>query len=132
MASLGAFRTAVIDQLQTDLGIEFKPGMLIGPIESRDLGSVYAPRVVEVSGRVQEEEITLVVRVFKQFQQQIDPESPYDPSPLEDLVDQLQASVKANQTNAGVWYQRLVAADVDVTVQGVEATIVGRALNAGL
>ena len=131
--SLGAFRSALLSQLSEDLGIEFKSGLLVGPIEGRDLGSVYTDRIAEVSGRIQEDELLAVVRVFKAFEQQLDPQQPYDPAPLENLIDQLQASVKAHQTGiSGVWFQRLTMATVDPVVQGVEATILGRALNAGL
>lgn len=132
MGSLTDFRLALQQQLADDLSIMFVPGRLVGPIEGRDLGSVYAERISEVSGHVLEQDVLAIVRVFRALREPTDPQVPYDPAPLEELVDMLQASIKAHQTGLGVWYQRLISADVDPELQGVEAVIVGRTANAGV
>lgn len=129
---LTGFREALQAQLADALGIPFKPGMLEGPIENMPaLGCCWISRVNEVSGRVADEQIEARVRVYKRYEQQIDAETPIDPSPLEAYVEALQASVQAAQTGLGPWYQRLTAAQIDPATQGVEVTIVAWARNAG-
>lgn len=133
MATLTEIRSGVMAQVASDLAIEFVPGMLVGPIERRTLGSCFAHRVTEVAHRVLEEDVLLVVRVFLRFEQVIDPETPWDPAPAEAIMDALQASVAAHQTGNGtLWQLRMVSGEIDPPVQGLEAHLVGRTLNAGL
>ncbi len=72
------------------------------------------------------------VRVFRAYEQQIDPEHPVDPKPLEDYVSRIQESVQAHQTGLGAWYMRMISAQIDPITQGVECAIVGWANNPGV
>jgi hypothetical protein len=130
MSGLTDFRVALQQQLSDALEIDFVAGRLEGPIESRDLGSCYVQRVSEVSGNIQEQDMIAIVRVYKKFNPPQDPEHPYDPAPLELVLDQLQASVKAHQTGLpSSWFQRLVSGEIDPADQGVEVAIIGRGSN---
>jgi hypothetical protein len=133
MADLTALRKTIQAQLANDLGISFVAGKLPGPVEGGDLGCCYLEQVAEMAGRVEEAEFMLVVRVFKAYQQVVDKENPYDPTPLEQLAGQLQASVKAHQTGiAPAWFQRVVRIQIDPDVQGVEAQILALGANAAI
>lgn len=123
--SLTTFRKAVQDELAADLGITFVPGLLEGPIENRDLGCVYAAGKSEVSDHVDDELIELRVRVFKRYQQQVDPELPLDPSALEALVESVQNALDDKQTTLGPWFLRVTRAEIDLEAQGIEVTVVG-------
>jgi hypothetical protein len=124
--SLTTFRQNLQTALATDLAIAFVPGRLEGPVETRDLGCVYAAAKAAVGGHVDDEQIELRVRVFKQYERYgADPEVPWDPAPLEALEELLQTSVKTHATSLGPWFARWTATTFDIPRQGFEATVIG-------
>lgn len=131
MSFLSDHRTLLAAALEKDLGIPIVPGLLEGH-QSYDRGSLHVGRVQEVPGRVNEQQILSALRVFKQFEPLIQSETPYDPSPLEELVDAIQASIHANETNFGPWFLRVISFTLDLPSQGVEAEILAYSSNFGV
>jgi hypothetical protein len=127
------FRSALQEQFARDLEITVVPGYLEGPVQLSDLGSCYVQRLYEMPQRVMEEEILVQLRVFKQFQPLSDPAVPYDVTPLEEIAAAIQRSIVAHQTGLpGTWFQRVTAIEIDAAKQGVYATVLATANNAGL
>jgi hypothetical protein len=133
--TLSQFRQNVQDTLAAGLGVTMVPGLLDGPNQFGEWrGSVYVQRVQEDPSRVAEEQLYLIVRVFAPFSSEgvISPNNPYDPTPLEDMVDKLQQVVAANQTGLGAWYQRITAVEIDPVNQGLQATVFAYTDNQGV
>jgi hypothetical protein len=98
------FRENVRAYLQDELGIPFVAGMLVGG-ESRPrtaIGCVWVAEKARVEPAT-DENITLLVRVFPPFSQTRNQETPFDPTPLEDLADAVQLALAAVQTTMGPW-----------------------------
>lgn len=133
--SLTSFRQTLITQFTTDVGIPFiagKPDPKFYASPDRSIGFVWPVSINEVTGRVDEEELRLMVLVFIRFTSDPSPENPTDPTPLEALMDLLKTSVKNHQTGEGPWFQRVSGVVYDMDRQAFEATVYARELNASL
>lgn len=123
--SLPAFRQGVQDQLAAGLGITVDAGQpLFDRSEDRDIGYVWVDRIAEDPTDVQIEVITLGVQVFKQWKIQQGLARPVDD--FENLVEQIQTSLKGVQTSLGPWMFRLVELVPDYENMNVSATIEAR------
>src|SRR5579872_1093565 len=114
MPELTDYRNALANVIAEGLSVPVVPGMLEGPQTDRDVGSLYCRLVAEVPTRVGEETIISVLRLFKQYDQQVDKSTSFDPTPLETWLDQLQAVIAANNTGLGPWFQRIVSFTIDI------------------
>lgn len=123
--TLSQFRQNVQDELQTDLGIPFVGGKIEGPVGNSDLGCCWAAGKREVPEHVDDEQLELRVRVFVRYEQPIDPEVPIDTSPLEQLADRIQLSLKDKQTSLGVWFLRVTDVEIDPDRQALEVGVYG-------
>jgi hypothetical protein len=138
-ATLTTFRAAVASALATALAqppasltLSFMPGKLEGPSEREPLACLWPVGVEERSGEIDVQDETLMGRVYLQYQTPT-PDLPVDPTPLENLVDQIQGAFKGTaQASFGPWYARVTQLRVDVDVQGVEFTVAGFAANLGV
>ena len=133
MSSLRQLREALQTELQNDLNIPFVAGKIDGPIENRDLGCAWGAGVEEVAGQVNDQTMLVNVRVFKRWNQQIDPEVPnHDPGPLEDLGEAIQAAIEDKQATlapSAVWFCRVTGFDIDIDTNSVEARVLGYRAN---
>src|SRR5215204_3921738 len=131
--SLTTFREAVQTELQTDLGITFVGGTITGPVDDRDIGCVWIASMQPMEDAVVQA-IDLRVRVFKLWRQP-DSYPSLDPSALETLAEQVQASlvdIRASATirATGVWFLQSVASvEIDPETYGVEAQIIAARQN---
>lgn len=129
--SLRSFREAVAAELGADLGINILPGRLEEPSTRRDVGSCWTVGVTENPRNVQEELLTLGLRIFKRAPLSRDrtPDELYDPGELEDLVEAIQLALRDRQTTLaqehGIWFFRLTAAELDPQLRKVEAELAG-------
>lgn len=138
-ATLTSFRGAVAEALAAallappvSLRLTFQPGKLEGRAEREPLACLWPVSVEERNGEIDVEDETLSGRVFLHYQTP-EPGQPVDPTPLEDLVDQIQGAFRGTaQAGFGPWYARVTALRVDVDVQGVEFTVVGFGPNLGV
>lgn len=121
MSTVGAFRQAVQDHLEDDLGITVVAGTREGRSEDRDIGYVWVARVAEAGGSVQDETITLGVRIFKQWKQQQGTHRPV--TALEDLIETLQTSLAPVRTTLGPWFFRLTDIEPNYEDSYVTGTI---------
>jgi hypothetical protein len=133
VSNLGDFGDAIISAFKTALGVDIVPGLLVGPIEDREMGSVLVHRVRESPGRVNEQQVIVTLRLFKRYQMVTDPTKPYDPKPLYNWVEELETIIYANQTGlaVGVWFQRITDFEVDPMQQGIEANLLAFRENPG-
>jgi hypothetical protein len=130
---LTVLRQKLQQQFANDLKIMFVGGRLTGGVQSQPLGCCWVQAVGELAGRVDEEAIQVGVRVFLQHEQQLDPEVPVDPAPLEDTAAALQQSVRGYQTGIpGIWLQRIVQVTLDPESRMVEAVVLAMTGNAGV
>jgi hypothetical protein len=122
--TLTSFRLALQAYLKTTFSFEFESGQLEGPIEDRTVGCCWTVSVSEWPEDVQLEQITVGVRIFKQWQQQQGLPNP-SISDLEDLAETLQEALKPVQTTLGsAWQFRLTQVELDLETNGIEGTIV--------
>lgn len=131
MAALTDFREALRLELQTDLGIDLVPGMLVLDATKRPrraLGSVWVARK-DAADPISDETLEAHVRVYLAFQQSRSQEEPYDPTPLEQLVENIQLSVRDKLTALGPWFLHFSSAELDLEDQGVEVVFLARQLN---
>jgi hypothetical protein len=127
--TLTGFREAVQAELQVDIGIDFVPGVLVGPVEGRPLGCVWCAGKKEADDNVGDEIIEVHVRAFQAVVLPQDPTVPVDPGPLEELADQIVAALKDKQTAFGPWFTRITELELDMETQGLEITLIGRQEN---
>ena len=132
MSRLKTFRLQLQTQFEEAFGFKFVPGRLDGPITDRNLGCVWISQGGELAGDVNTAQLAATVRVFRKFPGQIEPTKPLDPSPLEEYVELLQATIKDHSTGLGPWFQRLVTWEIDPVTQGVEAVIIALEQNYGI
>lgn len=132
MATLTSFREALRLELQTDLGVELVPGMLVFQGAERrprhDLGSVWISRK-EAANPLADETIEAHVRIYKAYTQTRSIEQPYDPTPLEALVEAVQVSVKDKLAALGPWFIHFRSAEIDLDDQAIEVVFEARQLN---
>lgn len=129
------FRETVQAMFARELGITFVPGVMVGPNQSGDWrGSCALVRVQEDPGRVAEQQIFLRIRVFAPFDSSgtLSPNTPSDPSAIEDMADKVLQAIARNQTGLGAWYQRVTSIDIDPDTQGLEAQLMAYSDNPGV
>lgn len=132
MTTISEFRQNVQKVFEEGLKVQFVPGRLEGPNQFGEwLGSCYLERVQEDPARVDEQQIFITLRLFAPYVQQRSPNEPYDPTPLEEMAEKILATIAANQTNLGAWYQRVRSIDFDPVSQGVQAQVFAFSGNPG-
>lgn len=136
--SLTTFRQTLVTQFGAAAGLTAvtftsgKPDPAFRVSPDRALGFVYPMSTNEVGGRVNEEELRLAVDVYQRFTADPTIESPTDPTTLEGYRDSLMASVKANETGQGPWFQRLSSCTFDMDRLMITAIVYGREANQSL
>jgi len=124
MGQLTDFRVALQNSLSTAMGIEFRSGMIEGPVEDRTVGCVWTAGVREWDQDVNLEQVFVMVRIFKQWRQQ-QGFANTQVSELETLVESLQDTLKPLQAQfQGMWQFRLQEIEIDLETSGLEATLV--------
>lgn len=130
--TISEFRENVQRVLAEGLGIRFVAGLLEGPNQSLEwLGSVYVRRIQEDPGRVAEQQIYLLIRIFRPFNGEgvLSPIEPYDTVELEEMAEKLMAVCAANQTGLGPWFQRMQSMEFDPATQGIQAQMMAYTAN---
>jgi hypothetical protein len=123
----------VQDELERDLGITFYGGTINGPIDDRDVGCVWIASLAPMEDAVVQA-VEVRIRVFKRWRQP-DSYPSLDPSELEDLAEQVQASLVDIRTseavrNSGAWFlQTIASVEIDPDTYGIEATMVAARAN---
>ena len=126
--SVATFREAVRAELETDLQIPFKSGLITflegtGSVRG-DVGCVWVAGYRENGDSVQEQIIDLRVRVYRKFIQVRDPLNAIDPTALEDTAELVESALRDKQAaQFGVWFFRPVSTEIDLATQGVEVTV---------
>ncbi len=136
--SLTTFRQTLVTQFGAAAGLTAvaftsgKPDPAFRVSPDRALGFIYPMSTNEVGNRVNEEELRLIVEVYQRFT--VDPtlESPTDPTVLEGYRDSLMASVKANETGQGPWFQRISSCVFDMDRLMITAVVYAREANPSL
>lgn len=119
--SLTTIRVGIQTELQRELGIRFVAGMLVGPIDTGNLGCVWTPGVRE-RANVQEQDVILKSRVYLQWKPT--DETLRDPAALENLAETFLTALRDEQVNQyGVWMYRVAEIEIDLETNGIEATI---------
>jgi hypothetical protein len=129
VATLTEFREELRLALQTALNVELLPGKLEGR-QHRDLGSVWLESV-EAADPILDEVIEAHIRIYLAYDESVtrNPEVPFDPTPLEELVELIQTEVAGVRTTLGPWFVQFVRAEIDPDDQGVEVALAARQLN---
>lgn len=130
MVALKTFRQSVQDELDDAFPFPFIAGPWEGPSPDRDFGCVWS-RGKREADPVTDEEVFLGVRVFKQWKQVEESNDVPNADELEDFADLVQTTMAQVLTTMGVWFLRVTELEILWEQSGVEATIVGRQLNAG-
>lgn len=130
--SMTSFREAVAAMLSAELGIDFVPGRIEGPVEGKDLGCTFPLRVSEEQGFIQQQNLFVGVRVFKAARTRQSPSKAFDPAPLEELAEQIQLALAKHQTGYGAWFQRVTEIEFDSELRMVEAAVLGVQQNPAL
>jgi hypothetical protein len=136
-ATITAFRenvAAVVQQKLRDSGLvedgfQVVPGKLEGTQTDYDRGSVWLGEVATEEDNRDLETIAVRVRVFKRFTGSRGADlTPFDPTPLEAIMETLQTAFNGVQAAQGVWYLEFVSADLNELLddQGVEVVFRGR------
>jgi hypothetical protein len=122
MATLTDFRNQLIAELETDMGIDVNAGMLSEAREDRDIGCCWIASVTSPVNTL-EQVLDVRVRLFPRWKPE-EGVTAYDPAPLEDYAERLQASLKNIQTTAvGMWFFRVDSVTIDIETWGVEAVL---------
>jgi len=119
--TLSAFRQAVQNELETDLGLTMVAGTREGRSEDRDIGYVWVDAVREDPTDVNVEVISLTVRVFKQWKIQEGTHRPVDA--FEALIEAVQTSLRDKATTLGPWMFRVTEIVPDYEDMYVTASI---------
>ncbi len=132
--SLTSFRAAIQAELEKDLAVGTVAFPIEGPLEDRDLVAVWIEGASEVSGAVQEQEITVRVRAFKLWSPVPDQVAAPDVAPLEALMETIQSALKDIQVSAaiqatGVWMFRTTTIVPVYEMWAVDAEIVATQQN---
>ena len=123
MATPTEFREAVRAELEADLGIAFRAGVL-DDVEARDdVGCVFWDGRAEMAGQAATEVITLTVRLFKRARRGRQPNTPPDPSELEQASQDLILALRDKPNTLGPWYARVTGVAPDYDSWSVEATV---------
>ena len=136
--SLTTFRQTLVTQFGAAAGLTAvtftsgKPDPAFRVSPDRAIGFVYPLSTNEVGGRVNEEELRLAVDVFARWAADPSLENPADPAVLEGYRDSLMASVKANETGQGPWFQRISSVVFDHDRQMITAIVYARETNPSL
>lgn len=124
MTTLVEFRRNVQQELATDLDIRFVAGYYDGPSEEQDLGCVFVRGKREVAEDVNQEELHLGVRVFRQWKQTEGYTEDLS-NRLEELAEGIQSSLADKVTVLGPWFFRVTELEILWEQAAVEATVVG-------
>lgn len=131
MAKLTDFRNAVGTAIQDLIDIEIRPGKFDGKQINGPVGCIY-PRQQHERSNVLEQIYEVRVRVFLKWDPSPNPDSPIDPTPLEEIVERIQASLSADDQSfaQSVWFARLTEAEYNMAWNAVEMSFMAVGWNA--
>jgi hypothetical protein len=123
-----AFRSNVGAMLKDELGgMLIQPGLISGPNTTHGewIGSLYLQRVQEDPARPAELQVFMIFRAYAPFDSSsvLNANVPFDPTPLEQMSNQIQQAFARHPTGLGAWFQRVTSIEFDVEEQGVQAQI---------
>lgn len=102
-------------------GFEVVPGRLEGPMQDFERGSFWLSEVEEDEDNVDLQVLEGRLRVFLRFYERRGGDiEPFDPAPLEEVAEVLQAGLRSIMTSAGPWFFRVTGWELLLEEQGVE------------
>ena len=121
--ALETFLAGVRTELAADLGITVVDGYVEGPLE-RELACVYPGQTEENPDDVGIEEIEVLIRYFRPYQQQFTPEEPAATADLIEMRDAIVEALKDKQTvQWDVWYFRIAGFTFNPRSRWIEARL---------
>lgn len=133
-ATLTEFRLALQALLNAELELEFRPGKPPDDWSSEEqpLGFVWTTGKARGEDNAMDELLEAHVRVYTKFLASEVPEKPFDPTPLEELAEQVQRLLHGRAATFGPWWTSWIQTEIDVETQGIELTFVGAQQNVSL
>jgi hypothetical protein len=128
MSALTTTRHAIVAALsgQATLPADWHDGMLSPPVERGDTGCSWIAGTREVSGHVDIEEVTVMIRLLSSTQRGRGAKSSLDPAKLEQWRDDVATILSGQQTTLGGWYLRVTGSTIDPRLGMVDVSIVVR------
>jgi hypothetical protein len=128
--TLTSFRQTVAAEIAAIVGIaRVVNGRVEGPQEQYDLVCSWPLRIVEFDEDVNLEEIYVAVRVLRAWNQQRQPEVPFDPGQLEVDAELIQTGSYDIQATAGPWLWRPQEFAFDLEEQRLDVAVYAQQVN---
>jgi hypothetical protein len=122
--SLTSFRQLVAAEIAGILDIQtVMNGRVEGPLERYDMVCSWPIRKAEQEDAVDLEDILVAVRVLRAWDQERQPEVPFDPAQLEADAEAVQVGSYDIQASAGPWLWRPTEFAFDVEAQRLDIAI---------
>jgi hypothetical protein len=122
--SLTSFRHTVAAEIATIVGVGLVvDGRVEGPLEQYDMVCSWPLRIVEFDEDVNLEDIYIAVRVLRAWNQERQPEVPFDPTRLETDAELIQTGAYDIQASAGPWLWRPQEFAFDLDEQRLDVAV---------
>lgn len=131
-AQMTQWREHIASVLEPALGLRLAPGKLDAGVERQRIGCIFPDASQEYPDDVNQELLTVIVRVFLPLKTQRSPLTPsHKPGPLEELAERIATTWRSHVTDqgVGVWFSRRAGVEFDLDANMVEATFIAYAPN---